>query len=482
MRFGIQGKMNGVVGCIIIIMIGLVSYVFLTLSQQEADGTIINIAGRQRMLSQKMTKEALTMVLGGETENNRSSLAKTADLFDVSLKALVNGNQEMGVPPAAEPTVLAQLKKVEKLWKDFRPAVKGVLAANDQSSMGRLIEPILVNNVILLKEMNKAVGMFEQNASLKIDRLKLTLTIGLVIVFVIGGLAWLLTSMITKSLNSIIVRLGSTSGDVSNSSSMVSSASQNLAEGTTEQAAALEETSASMEQLGAMTRSNTENAAQTDSLMAKTKKDIGQAGQAMDEMGVAMGQIAESGEKISKIVKSIDEIAFQTNLLALNAAVEAARAGEAGAGFAVVADEVRSLAMRAAEAAQNTQTLVEDSVSRIDQGTELVAKTQTSFNEVAKAGEKVGILVGEITLASVEQDQGIVQINSAMREMDQVVQQVAAVAEESAAASEELNAQASVMMGMFNELVSLVRGTEEENATAGTAVAPLPRETQLLAG
>ena len=476
MNLGIQGKINGIIGMIIVIMIGSVGFVFMTLSQQDADGTIINIAGRQRMLSQKMTKEALSMVLGEDTEGSRTSLTNTANLFATSLTALISGNQEMGIPPATEPTVLAQLKKVELLWQDFRSAVDNLLTSNDQQNMQKALEPILANNVTLLKEMNKAVGMFEHNTSNKIDRLKLILLIGLSLMLAIGAGAWLLTRLITKSLNQIIEELGSTSTDVSNSSATVSSASQGLAEGTTEQAASLQETSASMVQLGAMTKSNADNASQTDSLMAETKISINQAVHAMEEMGLSMEKIAESGAEISKIVTSIDEISFQTNLLALNAAVEAARAGEAGAGFAVVADEVRNLAMRAAEAAQNTQVLVEDSVSRINRGTELVSKTQNSFGEVAQSSKKVGVLVEEIAKACVEQDQGIRQINSAMGEMDMGVQRVAAVAEESAAAASELSALSGVMMNMFYELLHLVRGTEDRT----TAAPPQPGDELLL--
>jgi len=176
-----------------------------------------------------------------------------------------------------------------------------------------------------------------------------------------------------------------------------------------------------------------------------------------------MDEINRASEETSKIIKTIDEIAFQTNLLALNAAVEAARAGEAGAGFAVVADEVRNLAMRAAEAAKNTANLIDGTVKKVKEGSELVASTSTSFADVVQRTGKVGGLVGEITAASQEQAQGIDQISKAVAEMDKVVQQNAANAEESAAAAEQMSAQSEEMKSFVNDLFALVSGNGSQN-------------------
>jgi methyl-accepting chemotaxis protein len=192
--------------------------------------------------------------------------------------------------------------------------------------------------------------------------------------------------------------------------------------------------------------------------MKDANQVVTQANHSMTELTTSMDEISRASEETSKIIKTIDEIAFQTNLLALNAAVEAARAGEAGAGFAVVADEVRNLAMRAAEASKNTADLIEGTVKRVNDGAELVGKTNEAFTEVAGSTSKVGDLVGEIAGASNEQADGIEQINRAVSEMDKVVQQNAANAEESASASEEMSAQAMQMRDYVGDLLVMVGG------------------------
>jgi methyl-accepting chemotaxis protein len=192
----------------------------------------------------------------------------------------------------------------------------------------------------------------------------------------------------------------------------------------------------------------------------------------MQELTQSMAEISNDSQETQKIVKTIDEIAFQTNLLALNAAVEAARAGEAGAGFAVVADEVRNLAIRAAEAAQNTTNLIEGTSGREQTGAALVQRTHEAFLNIENATEKVGSLVEEIATASTEQAQGVDQINRAVTEMNQVVQKNAATAEESASASQEMSAQAEQMHAMANQLVLLVEGGHGRIAVPPEVPAP----------
>jgi methyl-accepting chemotaxis protein len=206
-------------------------------------------------------------------------------------------------------------------------------------------------------------------------------------------------------------------------------AAQKLSDATNGQASALEETSSSLEEMGAVTKKNAENASHADQLMHEATKIIEKANKFMTNVTDSMGSISKAGDEMSKIIKTIDEIAFQTKLLALNAAVEAARAGEAGAGFAVVADEVRNLALRASEAARGTSELIQTTVNKVHDGTAMVTETNKAFSEVAGSVTRVGELVSEISEASKEQAQGIEQINQAAIEIDEANQKNALNAE-----------------------------------------------------
>ncbi|MFZ5450994.1 MAG: methyl-accepting chemotaxis protein [Thermodesulfobacteriota bacterium] len=283
-------------------------------------------------------------------------------------------------------------------------------------------------------------------------------------------MALFLTRSITKPITRAIAGLTEGSDQVAAAAVQVSSASQSLAQGASEQAAALEETTSSLEEMNSMTRGNADNAKQADVLMGEAARVVQAANQSMGELTTSMREVSAASEETAKIIKTIDEIAFQTNLLALNAAVEAARAGEAGAGFAVVADEVRNLAMRAAEAAKNTANLIEGTVTKVQEGSSLVEKTATAFNQVTESTSKVKELVGEIAAASSEQAQGVDQINKAVNEMNGVTQQVAANAEESASSSEELNAQAEQMKGYVQELSVIVGGNGHHGSWDGHGV------------
>jgi len=210
-----------------------------------------------------------------------------------------------------------------------------------------------------------------------------------------------------------------------------------LAEGASEQASAVEETSSSIEEISSMMKKNTENSQEGNRLMNITEQILADGNVSMKALADSLRETSAASDDIGKIIKTIQEIAFQTNLLALNAAVEAARAGEAGSGFAVVAEEVRNLAIRSAEAAQNTEKLIEDIIHKIKKGTDLVQKTDDKYREGATSTHKVSSIISEIASAIKEQSEGIEQVNIAILEIDKVAQS-------SAASAEELSASISV--------------------------------------
>lgn len=252
-------------------------------------------------------------------------------------------------------------------------------------------------------------------------------------------------------MEAALAQIAASADQVASAATQVGAGSQSLAEGTSAQASSLEEISANLQELTSITRQNAQNARAGDDLSEAARAMAHQGVQSMARLAEAMERIRTSSDQTSKIVKTIDEIAFQTNLLALNAAVEAARAGEAGRGFAVVADEVRALAMRSADAAKTTSDLIDGAVAHARSGTELSSEVATNLREIAERADRVRGVVAEIAALGEQQSRGISQISAAVEQVNAVTQGAAANSEESASAAEELSSQALVMKSLVGE-------------------------------
>jgi len=264
-----------------------------------------------------------------------------------------------------------------------------------------------------------------------------------------GQLAQSLKEM-NDSLAKIVANVRTSANAIASAATEIATGNTSLSERTAEQASSLEETASSLEELTSTVAQNAEHTRQASTLASSASEIAVKGGNIVDQVVVTMGMITESSKKIVDIISVIEGIAYQTNLLALNAAVEAARAGEQGRGFAVVASEVRNLARRSADAAKEIKLLIDESVTKVTNGSELVGEAGKTMNEIVNSVKKVNDLIAEIAAASTEQSSGIEQVNQAIVQMDSVTQQNAAMVEEASAAAGALEEQARVLTDAVN--------------------------------
>lgn len=387
---------------------------------------------------------------------NSERLSEVYKLYD----ALVVGEKEKAL--------YDEMMKWRKPYTEIRKTIlelsnQGKTTEASQALIENL-EPVYEKYALAIKtivDFNKSEGdRASKSIQDTVTESRRGIMIGVIVVLtIILVTAYIIVHNTSKVLRGLAHQVNEGANQVTSAAEQVTKSSQMVAQGASQQAASIEEISASLEEISGMTRRNTDNATQAKDTARQTSQaaDVGLAD--MERMTKAMDEIKASSDNIAKIVKTIDEIAFQTNILALNAAVEAARAGEAGMGFAVVAEEVRSLAQRCAESARETAAMIEDSVGKSHHGVEISNKVAHGLGEIAGLVRKVDSLIGDIATASAEQNQGIVQVNSAVAQMDSVTQSNAAGAEESASAAEELNAQALALSNMIVEL-HMLAGTK----------------------
>ena len=270
-----------------------------------------------------------------------------------------------------------------------------------------------------------------------------------------------------ESLSNMFAEIQASTMQVSTGSRQVSDGAQSLAQGSTEQAASIEELSSSISEIAKKTKDNADIAEKTSKLSASIKDSAVKGSRQMDEMITAVKEINEASHSISKIIKTIDDIAFQTNILALNAAVEAARAGQHGKGFAVVAEEVRNLASKSAEAAKDTGDMIQSSMKKAAIGSKIAEDTSASLDEIVSGINESSLLVDEIAKASEEQSNNISQINIGIDQVAQVIQQNSATAEQSAAASEEMNGQSETLQQLLAQFKLKDSNITHSNLLAG---------------
>jgi methyl-accepting chemotaxis protein len=422
-------------------------------NQMEAD--MMHDALRADVLAVLHAASTKDKTAGAEAQKNMEEHAK-------HFREMVADNQKLTLAPKPAEAIAAVSAPLEEYIKQaeglFAVVATDAAAAEAklpefqksfsrlEEKMGGVSDAIETGENEILQSNQLLEGAFKQTL---VTSVATSLLVLIVVTLLVGRSIPAPFRKIVRDLSIAAEMTHATSG-------VVADASQSLASGASEAAASLEETSASLEEIASMSKRTAANANVTQELGNDLRAAADTGAADMQAMSRAMDDIKLSSDNIAKIIKTIDEIAFQTNLLALNAAVEAARAGESGAGFAVVADEVRALAQRSALAARETAAKIEDCIDKSHRGVQISGKVSAGLSDITGKARKMDELIGEIAIATGEQNQGIEQINNAVTQLDSVTQESANNANTGAEAAEELREQAIALQAGVADLKRLV--------------------------
>lgn len=417
--------------------------VFFMLGRMGSDSRVVNYAGIVRGATQRLVKLAC---VGQPQEALQAKL-------DRIIAGLIGGDKELKLPPATDAEFLGQMRTVETRWQNLKKTIQSARANPDQRAA------LVAESEQYFTLTDQAVSAAEKAGAGKVKQLQ-AMQLALLGLNIVACL-YLLISMtrgITNPLSRLVEILQEASTQTLDASAQMAAASQAIAEQSSRQAAALEQTSAAMEETSSLVKRNADSVQQVNTCATGAIDSANEGTAAMQELHRAMEAIRNSSNQISKIVVTIEEIAFQTNLLALNAAVEAARAGEAGAGFAVVASEVRNLAQRCSEAARETTLKINEDLNNVTTDIKLTERLEASMGQIATRVAEVGRLSNGVSVSCQEQTTGVAQVNQAISEMDRATQANAASAQETAAAAATVKNMAESLSDAVASLQTLVAG------------------------
>ncbi|MBN2866702.1 MAG: CHASE3 domain-containing protein [Thiotrichales bacterium] len=423
---------------------------FMKKAVDEANSVVADIANGQLNTRIRSDFEGDLLLLKNGVNHSADSIERVISELSGVMESMKNGQFNVSVDANVKGEFLKIVNNTAETTQSVNTSIRAIIDVMNAMQNGQFDQRIHVDakgDLQTLKDgINTSMDALE-SAVKDLTRVVVALSKGDLTEKITNqyeGELDVLKSAVNETisrLNEVVSRAVTSTEVVNMASSEVAQGALDLSQRVQEQAAALEQTSATMEEMNSAVKNNSDNAKEASEVAQAVKVSSSKGRGVMQQTIDAMNAIQDSSHKISEIVSLIDSIAFQTNLLALNAAVEAARAGEHGRGFAVVAGEVRNLAQKSADAAKNITGLINESVSRIDQGTKLASDSGDMLNQINDSVDTVSDMVEHISIASEEQLVGINQIYTAINQMDSVTQQNAALVEETSAASESMSEQ-----------------------------------------